>query len=161
MKKENLLPQVNFGVTKAEIADMVNLVVAQLSDGDNYSTDKVLQVAENLSAMADFAKKLKEDDRFRKLVRDVVDKHGKKYVSSSGAEIENVEAGVKYDYSSSESWRELQYAIERLVAKQKKIEEMMRAVAPGNVIVDNSTGETIGAAMKKSTPTFKVSLKSK
>lgn len=161
MKKENLLPQVNFGVTKAEITDMVNLVVAQLSDGENYMTDKALQIAENLSAMADFSKQLKEDDRFRKLVRDMIDRHGNEYISSSGAKIVKMEAGTKYDYSANKEWIELDVAIYNLTLKKKALEEKLRAIPEGSVLVDESTGETLEAPTKTSTSTFSVKLKSK
>lgn len=161
MKEENLLPQVNFGVTKAEITDMVNLVVAQLSDGENYMTDKALQIAENLSAMMEFSETLKKDDRFRRLVRDMVDRYGKEYVSSSGAKIVKFEAGTKYDYSTYPKWVELENQIAPLRAAQKVIEEKMKVIPQGTVLVDPETGDSIPAPLKTSTPTFSVKLKTK
>jgi hypothetical protein len=161
MKQNELLPQVQFGVTKAHITDMVNHLIAQLHDGEHFSTDRVLQVAENLSAMMDFSKKLKEDDRFRKLVRDTISLHGKEYVSGSGAKIVLAEAGVEYDYSSNAEWFFLEEQILKLREKQKKIEKKMRTIPEGMVLVDEFSGETWQAPLKKSTSTFTVTLKPK
>lgn len=82
------------GLTKKDIAQMV-----EASIGHVLETGDVLKVAEAISCMEHFIKGLKEDPRFKEYVREEISKYPKGFVSASGAKLECIESGVKYDYS--------------------------------------------------------------
>ena len=68
------------------------------------------------------------------------------------------EAGVKYDYSSSSEWNELNEQIKKLTEQRKRIEEAMKRIPAGKVLVDEETGLTLSGAIKTSTTTYEVRL---
>lgn len=141
------------GLTKSQIMIMADQSVEHVMDEGN-----VITVAEALSAMEEFVRTVRKDERFVQFLRDELAKHNGKLVTSSGARIENCEAGVTYDYSTNGEWRALDEAINELVQKKKFLEEKLRSLSPGKIAVDTETGEVIEGANKNSKSTYRVTL---
>jgi hypothetical protein len=72
-----------------------------------------------------------------------------------------MEAGIKYDYSETESWCKLQYEIDRLKDKQKDVEAFCKALKGKVSILDEETGELADfyPPSKTSTTTIKKVIK--
>jgi hypothetical protein len=82
------------GLTEKDIAQMVSNSIEHILE-----TGEVLKVAEAISCMEHFIKGVKDDPRFKEYVREETSKYPKGFISNSGAKIECIESGVKYDYS--------------------------------------------------------------
>ena len=75
-----------------------------------------------------------------------------------GSTISSKESGVRYDYSMNEAWLNLKAQIDELDKQKKAIEEVMKKIPAGKVIVDEQTGETWQGANKSSTTVPEVRL---
>ena len=83
------------GLTKSEIKERAANVVKNVLENGN-----PLQIAEGLSAMEAYIKEIKDSKEFKDYVREETVKHGKTYISPSGAKIEIIEAGTSYDFNN-------------------------------------------------------------
>ena len=142
------------GLTKKQIADLADRSVEAVLEEGN-----VFQVAEALSAMDEFVKNVRQDERFVQFLRDELAKHHGRLLTKSGARIESCEAGVSYDYSSSGEWRGLDEQMKLIASQKKALEEKLRKVAPGKMAVDPETGEVIEGPMKASKSTYRITLR--
>lgn len=147
------LPSIQEGLTKQQIAQLADQSVEHVLEDGN-----VFQVAEALSAMEEFVKTMRRDERFVQFLRDELVKHHGRLVTNSGAKIELCEAGVTYDYSANGEWRSLEEQIRVLQERKKEVEEKLRRVAPGRESVDMETGEIIEGAFKRSKSTYRITL---
>jgi hypothetical protein len=143
----------NNGLTKKQIAQMAELTVEMVVEEGS-----VFKVAEALAAMDEFVKTIRKDDRFIDLIRDELLKHHGRMKTASGARIEMYEAGVHYDYSENPEWRELDNEMRILSERKKAVEENLRKLAPGKMIVDPETGEVTEGALKSSRSTYRITL---
>lgn len=150
---ESSLPSIKEGLTKKQIAGLAGQSVENVLEEGN-----VFQVAEALAAMEEFTKAVRKDDRYIEFLREELIKHNGRLATTSGAKIEICEAGVTYDYSHSGEWRELEEQLRFLLEKKKAIEEKLRKVAPGRMVVDPETGEVIEGAFKTSKSTYRITL---
>jgi hypothetical protein len=78
--------------------------------------------------------------------------------TASGAKLELCEAGVSYDYSNNGEWNELDRQLRVLMEKKKILEEKLRKLAPGSMVVDTETGEVTEAPVKTSRSTYRITL---
>lgn len=151
---KNILPSIGEGLSKKQIAELADRSVGKVLEEGN-----VFQVAEALSAMEEFVRNIRKDERFVQYLRDELAKHHGQLHTRSGAKIETCEAGVSYDYSSNAEWRELDMQMRWLAEKKKALEEKLRRVGPGKMAVDPETGEVLEGPMKASTSTYRITLK--
>jgi len=72
-----------------------------------------------------------------------------------------MEGGVKYDYSETESWCKLQFEIDRLKDKQKEVEAFCKALKSKTTTLDEESGELADyyPPSKSSTTTIKKIIK--
>ena len=147
------LPAIREGLSKKQLADMADESVSRLLEDGN-----VFQVAEALAAMEEFVKTVRKDERYVQYLRDELAKHHGRLVLASGARIELCEAGVTYDYSSNAEWRELEAERYELERRKKAVEEKLRLLAPGRVVVDPETGEMLEGPQKTSKSTYRITL---
>ena len=145
------------GLTKIEIKSMAaNAVDAVLEQGN------ALEVGEALSAMENFIKEVKADKRFTDYVRDEAAKYPKGFVSNSGAKIELIEAGTKYDYSQCGDPKYLDYLrdVEDAEAQLKEYQKFLKNIPVEGIEVrrDDELIRIFPPA-KSSTSTYKVTLK--
>ena len=147
------LPAIQAGLNKKQITSLANQSVSNVLEQGN-----VFQVAEALAAMEEFVRTIRRDENFIQFLREELEKHQGRLVTSSGARIETCEAGVNYDYSSNAEWKELNDQINDLTARKKAVEEKLRSIGPGRKAVDEETGEVIDGVLKTSKSTYRVTL---
>jgi len=82
-------------------------------------------------------------------------------LSAFGVDFSEMEGGVKYDYSETESWCKLQFEIDRLKEKQKEVEAFCKALKSKTSTLDEETGEFMDfyPPSKTSTTTIKKIIK--
>jgi hypothetical protein len=142
------------GLTKAQIG-----ILAEETVNNALETGNQFKIAEGLAVMEKFIKSVREDARFVEYVRLELSRYPNgKLTTPSGALIEVCETAVSYDYSQNPEWVRLDEEIKQLTAIKKKLEESIRRVQPGKILVDQETGETLVGASKSSKSSFKITL---
>lgn len=149
----NALPAIREGLSKKQVAALVRQSVESVLEGGD-----VAQVAEVLAVMEEFTKGIRKDDRFIDLMRDALLKNHGAVKTASGARIEVCEAGIAYDYSENPSWLFLNNQIAELTEQKKELEEKLRLIPGGKMIVDEETGEVFIGAFKTSKSTYRITL---
>lgn len=116
---------------------------------------EIVQMAENFMANADSINTVKLAAQLAKftLLSAEMDKHLKEHLfvdlrqnkdgklSAYGVDFSEMEGGVKYDYSETESWCKLQFEIDRLKDKQKDVEAFCKALKSKTSTLDEESGE--------------------
>jgi hypothetical protein len=136
---------------------------------------EIAQMAESFMANADSINTVKLAAQLAKfqLLASEMDKHIKEHLfvdlrqnkdsklSAYGVDFSEMEGGVKYDYSETESWCKLQFEIDRLKDKQKEIEAFCKALKSKVSILNEETGELADfyPPSKSSTTTIKKVIK--
>jgi hypothetical protein len=151
--RPNALPTIREGISKKQVAALVNQSVENLLEGGN-----VMQVAEVLAVMEDFVKGIRKDERFVGLMRDELLKHGGMLKTTSGAKIEACEASTTYDYSENGGWCFLNEKIVELAEQKKELEAKLRLIPGGKEVVDEETGEVFTGPLKTSKSTYRITL---
>jgi hypothetical protein len=149
----NTLPAINEGLSKKQITMLVKQSVENVLENGNYA-----QVAEVLAVMEEFVKSIRKDERFVDGIRDELLKNHGTMKTASGARIEACEAGISYDYSDNPSWHHLNNQIAELTAEKKNLEEKLRQLPGGKMVVDEETGEVFIGAFKTSKSTYRITL---
>lgn len=154
----HFLPTIPVGITKAKGDSIAKEFVDTLMDVGAPYADYPLQMAEAFSGIDYIVSKIKEDKRYIEFIRDEIAKHGKEgYTSPSGAVLECMEAGVKYDFSSDAEWVALNENVVEATKARKIREDYLKKIPAGTQIV--LEGVILAEApTKKSTSTYKVSL---
>jgi len=139
------------------------------------SKKEITQMAEAMMVNADSINVIKlaaQSAKFQHLASEI-DKNIKEHLFSDlrkfegskttayGIDFSEMEGGVKYDYSNTERWCNLQYEIDRLKFKQKEIEEFCRALKQKVSLFNEDTGELTDyyPPSKSSTTTIKKVIK--
>jgi hypothetical protein len=148
------LPQSWQGLTKKDIESAADAAVTNLLENGG-----ALEMAERISALEAFLKAVKGDERFTSYVREELAKNGGKLTTASGAKIEAMGAGVSYDYSQNGIWVELDRQEKEIAAKRKALEEKLKTIPAGKMMVDEEDGEVWVGPSKSSKSTYRVSLK--
>lgn len=151
--QSSALPQLKEGLTKAQIAELADASVTNLLEEGG-----VFGVAETLAAMDEFVRTVRKDERYIQFLRDELAKHQGRLVTTSGAKIEACEAGVSYDYSGNAEWRQLEAERFEMERRKKCLEEKLRLIAPGRMVVDPETGEMLEGPQKTSKSTYRITL---
>lgn len=152
-KKITPLPSLSSGMSKKQIAELADASVGVCLEEGN-----VLQVAEAISAMAEFVELVRKDERFINAVVDEANKNAGKIETSSGAKIEVAETGVTYNYSSNPEWVELKNQEKEIADRRKAIEDVLKHIPAGKILVDESTGQSLVGPAKTSKTNFKLTL---
>lgn len=147
------LPVLPDGITKAGISSLAKRSIDNVLEQGNAA-----QVAEAVAVMEEFIKQIRKDDRFIDFMRDELIKNNGNITTASGAKLELCEAGVTYDYSEDVSWRSLDEEIKNLTARRKALEEKLRKLRPGKMMVDEETGEVMIGPLKSSRSTYRITL---
>jgi hypothetical protein len=153
METTTILPSFNGGMTKKQVEELSILSVENVLEEGNF-----FQAAEALSAMEDFVKKVRGDERFCNGLLDELQKSSGKLTTSSGAAIEQCEAGIKYDYSNDGVWKVLNAEKEKIDKAMKDREAILKRIPAGKLLVDEDTGESIVGPVKTSKTTYKITL---
>ena len=153
VQQPKALPQISEGLSKKQINALAEQVVDNVLEEGNAD-----QVAEALAVMEEFVKQVRKDERFIDTIREELVKYHGNIKTTSGARIELCEAGVTYDYSDDPSWRHIDEQIKQLTEQRKHIEEKLRSIPPGKMMVDHETGEVLTGALKSSRSTYRITL---
>jgi hypothetical protein len=146
---------------KKALKEMAGQMVNQFIEAE----DDVLKIAEAIYKLELFTAEIRADKKFVETVLDELQKRGFKsrFELPGGTKIEEIEAGVKYDFSGCGDpiWAELT-AKKNEVADALKSREAFLKLLPGSgeSILDESTGEVrkIYPPAKSSTTTFKITV---
>ncbi|HUQ97397.1 MAG TPA: hypothetical protein VM010_07005 [Chitinophagaceae bacterium] len=149
----NTLPAIKEGLSKKQITALVNQSVDSVLESGNAA-----QVAELLSVMDEFVKGIRKDDRFVDGLRDELLKAHGSIKTASGARIEACEAGIQYDYSENPAWTHVNNQIAELTEQRKSLEQKLRSIPGGKMVVDEETGEVFIGAFKTSKSTYRITL---
>jgi hypothetical protein len=136
---------------------------------------EIAQMAKNFMANADSINTVKLAAQLAKftLLSSEMDKHLKEHLfvdlrqnkdgklSAYGVDFSEMEGGIKYDYSETESWCKLQFEIDRLKDKQKEVEAFCKALKSKTTTLDEESGELADyyPPSKSSTTTIKKIIK--
>jgi hypothetical protein len=154
----NFLPAVPFGITKAQGDNIAVEFVGRLLEQGFANEKEPLQMAEAFSGIEYIIGKIKENPAYIGLIRDEISKYGKDgYKSESGAVLECMETGTKYDYSNDAEWVELNKVFKTAEAARKAREEYLKKIPAGTQIVEDGV-ILAEAPSKTSKSTYKVSL---
>lgn len=149
----NTLPSFRDGMSKKQIAELADASVSVCLEKGN-----VLQVAEAISAMAEFVELVRKDERFITAVVEEANKNAGKLQTNSGAKIEVCETGTRYDYTANPDWVELMCEEKAIADKRKALEEKLKKIPAGKLLVDEESGETLIGAPKTSKTNYKLTL---
>ncbi len=149
----NGLPQIQKGLSKNEVRQLVNQSVETILENGNAA-----QVAEVLAVLDDFVAGVRRNERFVQQVRDELLKNSGSLQTASGATIEACEAGVTYDYAQNGSWCHITGQINKLLAQRKTLEAQLRSIPADKITVDKDTGEVFFGALKSSRSTYRITL---
>lgn len=139
------------------------------------SKKEITQMAEAMMTNADSINVIKlaaQSAKFQHLASEI-DKNIKEHLFSDlrkfegskttayGIDFSEMEGGVKYDYSETESWCKIQFEIDRLKEKQKEVETFCKALKTPAKMLDEETGELMDfyPPSKSSTTTIKKVIK--
>ena len=155
---------------------MTNSIV-NFEDGNILDADKkeIAEVAKKIAERVDFIDVTKfsaELAKFQLLLNEVekkfkdhlladIRKYSGSKMTAFGIEFSEMEGGIKYDYTQTESWNIIQEQIEKLKEKQKGIETFCRSIKSKTTTVDEETGELADfyPPVKSSTTTIKKVIK--
>ena len=148
----NVLDFNQFVVTKQSINNTAKHIADLVADGDISPIDAIVK----LKAFSDLY------DALRPLITDsIIAEIDKGNTSSNGVEVSTMETSIKYDYTTTKKWVELNYQIEKLTQELRVLETTIKTLTRPMQILDESTGELveIKPAKKSSKTSFKVSYK--
>ena len=148
----NVLDFNQFVVTKQSINNTAKHIANLVADGEISPIDAIVK----LKAFSDLY------DALRPLITDsIIQEIDKGNTSSNGVEVSTMETAIKYDYTTTKKWVELNYQIEKLTQELKVLETTIKTLTRPMQILDESTGELIEIrpAKKSSKTSFKVSYK--
>ena len=139
--------------SKKEIAEIADKIVNEV---DFIDVTKFSAELAKFKLLADELEKKFKDH----LLTDIRKYSGSK-MTAFGIEFSEMEGGIKYDYSQTESWNIIQEQIEKLKEKQKGIEAFCRSIKSKTTTVDEETGELADfyPPVKSSTTTIKKVIK--
>jgi precorrin-2 methylase len=157
-QQQTLIEVVSELPSKANIQRLANDIIQQVKEG---GTDP-LKLAVQMKFIQEVFEQVRSginDDVLSEL-----DKYAKgEPVTSMGATLEKMEAGVKYDYSNcgDPAYYSFKNTIKMATDGMKEREAFLKTIKGQMVIADESTGGeqiTINPPVKSSTSTFKITL---
>jgi hypothetical protein len=147
------LPALFEGLNKTGVHNLAKQSIETVLEEGNAA-----QVAEAVAVMEEFIKQVRKDEQFVHFMRDELVKHNGAIRTLSGARIELCEAGITYDYSEDTNWRSIDNEIRNLIEQRKTLEEKLRRLGPGKMMVDHETGEVMVGPQKSSRSTYRITL---
>lgn len=157
--QEALVPEVilkTLPSTKQKINMFSNNLLEMVDNGE---VDP-LQIYVQLKSFEKVFKTMNENERFKALVRDSAELHGKDF-ERFGANLKLTETGVKYDYSECghTTYNELAAKAEKIEIEMKYIEGVLKVLKGPTVLKINDKDVTVNPPKKSSTSSVTVSFK--
>ncbi len=147
------LPTFRSGMTKYAIGELAEASVnLAIEDG------QVLRIAEAISAMSEFVDFVRKNDLFINAVVEEANKNSGKIGTPGGAKVEVCETGTRYNFSHNAEWVEIMNREKEVADKRKALEDILKKIPAGKVLVDEDSGETLVGPSKISKTNYKLSL---
>ena len=139
--------------SKKEIAEIADKIVNEV---DFIDVTKFSAELAKFKLLADELEK-----KFKNHLLTDIRKYSGSKMTAFGIEFSEMEGGIKYDYTQTESWNIIEEQIEKLKEKQKGIEAFCRSIKSKTTTVDEETGELADfyPPVKSSTTTIKKVIK--
>lgn len=153
MKNQNPIEALDsIALTKTEIANVANQIAAGVEAGIDEPLELIVKI-EFLKKALDEAKK-----KILPSCLDELDLHDKGGTKIAGVKVEQVESGVKYDYSNCELWKQGDAIVQEATQARKEIETRLKTLKKPESILDEETGEIVQLVppSRKSTTTVKL-----
>ena len=156
MKNSNPIEALNVeALTKTEISNVAEQIAAGVEAGVEEPLDLIIKI--------DFLKKALEEAK-KKILDDCLqelDLHPKEGTKIAGVQIQQVESGVKYDYSNCEAWKERDQLVKDSTEFKKELESKLKGLKKPESILDEETGEVtrLVPPARTSTTTVKITFK--
>lgn len=113
-------PIATVDLSKTNARAAAEQVINRVADGDQYALETLAKLT-FLSEILDTAMKA-----IRPMAVDEAEQYGKQPISVGGVGFQVKEAGVKYDYSHDDEWKELKKQAEAAALMLKQCEERLR-----------------------------------
>lgn len=159
-RTEVLSPALNLVISKTGAAEFHKKMRERiLSTGSGAA--QYVEVIKFFAKLNDevFGNQYKDGDKdFRKSIMEEIAQNGKEMTTARGVKFELAETGTKYDYSLNPEWVDLDRQAREATEKRKALEERLKVIPAGKVLVDQDTGETLIGPGKTSNSSFKITL---
>ena len=140
-------PEERLPITKTVIAEQTDQLIKAVEEG-NKSALEVFAYSQYLSQVSADLKKKSMDMALQEIGR----QNGKADIQ--GIALSQKEAGVKYDYSNTPLWVELNQKVETAKAELKQLESELRPLKASKDILIQGVIETVYPPIKTSTTTI-------
>lgn len=124
-------------LTKTNVQSFANQIVFEYKTGNKNPFDYLGEL-EFISQAIDKAK-----SEIRELLIDELHLYADKTKTKNGIQFKLKEAGVKYDFTSTEKWNALNDEMEQMKSQIKDLETHLKSLKAKQTMVDESTGELI------------------
>lgn len=163
MENQSLVEIINRFTTlnKVAVSAVADRIIEEYESG-NVNT---LEFIEKLEFMLQSIEKAmgtireKETDMLLRAYGDTQARAG--ITAPGGSTIKVKEVGVRYDYSNTAKWVEMQASIDALTEERKALENQLKAITKPQKFVDEETGEMVdfNPAIRSSKTSLEISLK--
>lgn len=158
--KKTIIEQVvgkQISLTKENVQKIASQIRFELETGSKDKIDFLTEL-EFLSQVFDVVKA-----ELRESLIDELDKYPGDSVVRNGVQLRLKEAGVRYDFSTTEKWNIMNEQAEKIKAEIKQIEAQLKTIKSKQTIVDEETGELIelNVPIKSSKTTIEITLQNK
>jgi len=152
------IPTLGVGITKSHINEF-----AKNSIDSVFMNGNIIEAMESLAIMDYLIKQIRDHPDFKEYALQELSKYGKNYISANGTKIEQIESGIKYDYSKCGDpiLQFLEHELSILESSIKERKEFLKKVPKtGMDNLDSLSGEInrIYPPSKSSTSTYKVTI---
>jgi hypothetical protein len=145
-------------LTKQNVAEFHSQMKAIILEG-GYGMFEYLEVIKFFGKLNDhiFGAQGKEGDKeFQDAIVDEIKKYGKEHQTARGVTFKLAETGTKYDYSHNPAWAQLSQQAKDAAEKKSQLEDKLKKIPAGSVLVDEETGESLIGPSKSSKSSFQV-----
>lgn len=149
--------QVTNNATKSDLIELAHKTVYEISENG-----RPMEAVERLTKMEFLIDQIKKNKDFIDLVRSELEKEKKAILTPTGTKIELCEAGIKYDYASTNDpeWQVLNRQMLAIKDKLSARETFLKSVPDEgmDILIDGGEVVKIFKPAKSSTSTFKTTL---
>lgn len=148
-------------LNKQAVATVSEKIIEHYDSGDA-NTEGFIEKLEFMLQSIEAAMVVIRERETDMLLRAYGDAAARKGITAPGGSTLKVkEVGIKYDYSQTDKWVQMQNHIDALVEQRKALETQLKAITMPQSILDEETGEIIvyKPAMRTSKTSLEISLK--
>jgi hypothetical protein len=163
MENQSLVEIINrfTALDKVAVATVADRIIEEYDSGNvnpHEFTEKLEFMLQSIEkAMASIREK--ETDFLLRAYGDTQARQG--ITAPGGSTIKVKEVGIRYDYSNTTKWAEMQTSIDALVEQRKELENQLKTITKSQKFLDEETGELVefNPAIRTSKTSLEISLK--